>query len=249
LRSFDADIITALAAVEARAFWLVECHFDTTYYFTDCDIDLVYQGNVYQSDQGLKVSNIIQGSGFSVDKATLEFGNVGLWMSAIILNEDVANDRVIVKYIMYSVEFPVIAGGEIPAGVQIITGDVTPLDGDVTLLGGGGGEFYSLAGEPPTLFDGFLTDWKLKEKTATFSLSTEFMLWRKKALRLPTPSCPWSFQGDECGYSGGEDWCDQSVERCKLLSNYDSFGGRRYIAAIEDKKLWWGVKGFTGGVG
>jgi hypothetical protein len=247
LRSFDADIITALAAVEARAFWLVECYFDTTYRFTDCDIDLVYNGNVYQSDQGLKVSNIIQGSGFSVDKASLEFGNVGLWMSSIVLNEDVANDQVIVRYIMYSIEVPVMAGGEDAAGIEIMTGDVTPLDGDVALIGGG--EFYSLTGTPPTLFDGFVTDWKLTEKSAVLNLATEFMLWRKKALRLPTPSCPWSFEGDECGYSGGEDWCDQSVERCKALSNYDSFGGRRYIAAIEDKKLWWGMKGYKGGVG
>jgi len=247
LRSFDADIITALAAVEARAFWLVDCYFDTTYRFTDCDIDLVWNGNVYQSDQGLKVSNIIQGSGFSVDKAMLEFGNVGLWMSSIVLNEDIANDRVIVRYIMYSAEVPVMAGGESGGGMIVITGDVTPLDGDVTVVSGG--EFYSLTGEPPKLFDGFVSNWKLNEPKIDIHLSTEFMLWRKKALRMPTPSCPWSFKGDECTYSGGEDWCDQSVERCKALSNYDSFGGRRYIASIEDKKLWWGMKGYKGGAG
>ena len=97
---------------------------------------------------------------------------------------------------MYSIEVPVMAGGEDAVGIKIITGDVAPLDGDVSPLGGG--QFYSLTGEPPTLFDGLVSDWKLNEKIATLSLANEFMLWRKKALRLPTPSCPWSLKGDEC---------------------------------------------------
>jgi len=245
MRSFDADIVTELAKIEARAFWLVECRFDTTYYFTDCDIDLVYAGDTYQSDQGLKVTNVRQGAGFSVDKVTLEFGNVGLWMSSILLNEDVANDTVIIKYIMYDASVPVMAGGEERGGVVIESGDVVPMDGDVVLLGG---DYYSLIGTPPTLFNGFVTDWKLNERSAVINLANEFLLWRKKALRLPTPSCPWNFKGAECGYGAAEDWCDQSVERCKQLNNYDNFGGRRFITSIEDKKIWWGVKGYKGGV-
>ena len=243
MRSFDPDIVTALAAIEARAFWLVEMQMDVTYYFTDCDVDLVYAGNVYQSDQGLKVANIRQGAGFSVDKVSMEFGNAGLWMSAIVLNEDVAMDPVIIRYIMYSKETPVVAGGETATGgIAFEDGDVVFESGDVTFEGGG--EYYSLIGTPPVFFNGFITGYTLNERVATFTLSTEFILWRKKALRLPMPSCPWSFTGTECGYTTPELWCDQSVERCKELSNYDNFGGRRYIAAIEDLKLWWGDTGY-----
>ena len=243
MRSFDPDIVTALAAVEARAFWLVEMQMDTTYYFTDCDVDLVYAGNVYQSDQGLKVSNVRQGAGFSVDKVGIEFGNAALWMSAIVLAEDVAMDPVIIRYIMYSKEVAVRAGGDTPTGgVAFEDGDVVWEDGEVTFEGGG--EYYSLIGTPPVFFNGYITGYKLNERVATFTLSTEFMLWRKKALRLPTPSCPWSFTGTECAYAGAETWCDQSPERCALLGNYDNFGGRKYIAAVEDQKLWWGVKGY-----
>lgn len=240
MKSFDADIITELAKVEARAFWLVECQFDTTYFFTDCDIDLVYNDNTYQSDQGLRIANIRQGVNFSVEKVTLEFGNVGLWMSSILLNEDVANDTVIIRYVMFDATVPVMAGGEQTEGVVIEDGDVVFEDGDIVFQSGG--EYYSLVGSPPVLFNGYVTDWNLNERQAKINLSNEFMLWRKKTLRIPAPSCPWSFKGTECGYAGSETWCDQSSERCKALSNYDSFGGRRYIAAVEDKKLWWGPR-------
>lgn len=242
MRNFDADIVTELAELEARAFWLVECQFDTTYYFTDCDVDLVYAGNTYQSDQGLKIDKISQAAGLSVDQVSVEFGNVGLWMSAILLNEDVANDPVIIRYVMYASTVAVMAGGETLGGMVFQDGDVTFEDGDMTFEDSG--EYYSLIGTPPVFFDGFVTSWRLTEQSAQLDLADESMLWRKKTLRLPTPSCPWSFTGDECGYSGSETWCDQSVERCKALSNYDNFGGRRYIAAIEDVKLWWGTKGY-----
>jgi len=241
MRSFDAAIITELAKVEARAFWMAELQFDSTYRFTDCDVDLVWDGDVYQSDQGLQIMNLQQGASFSVDRVTLEMGNAGLWMSSILLNEDVVGDVAIVRYIMYSVEVPVMAGGEEAGGVTILTGDVAPLDGDVSFLGG---EFYSLVGIPPTLFSGYVTGYRLNEEKASIDMSTEFFLWRKKALRMPSASCSWNFKGAECTYAGGETWCDQSVERCKLLNNYDNFGGRRYIAAIEDMNLWWGDRGY-----
>lgn len=242
MRNFDPAIVTALAAIEARAFWLVECQFEVNYYFTDCDVDLVYAGNTYQSDQGLKIGELKSSAGFAVDKISIEFGNVGLWMSAILLNEDVANDPVIIRYIMYSTQVPVITGGDVRDGVvPDYDGDVVIDDGDVVVEGG---DYYSMIGTPPVVFSGFVTSYHLNERRASLELASEFMLWRKKTLRLPTASCAWSFKGTECTYAGAETWCDQSVERCKALANYDNFGGRRYIMAVEDQKLWWGVKGY-----
>ena len=246
MRAFDVDIVTELAKEEARAFWLVECQFSHTFYFTDCDIDLIYDGNKYQSDVGCNVTNVRQGASFSVDKVTIEFGNVGLWMSSIVLNEDVANDNVIIRYIMYASNVPVVAGGatgEADPGIVMEDGGVVfEDDGGVTFEGGGA--YYSMIGTPAVFFNGFVTDWSLTERTARLNLASEFMLWRKKTLRLPTPSCPWNFKGAECGYSGAQDWCDKSVERCSGLANYDNFGGRRYIASLETAKLWWGNKGY-----
>jgi hypothetical protein len=244
MRDFPTDIITELAKLEIRIFWLVELQMDTTYYFTNCDVDLVYGGNTYQSDQGLEISNISQGANFQVDKVTLKFGNAALWLSAILLNEDAVMDPAIINYIMYSAEVPVMAGGDTGEGGGVFEdGDVTFEDGDMVFEGGG--EFYSMIAMPPKLFGGFITGYKIDEQICSIDLSTEFFMWRKKTLRLPTPSCPWSFKGTvECGYAGAGTWCDQSPERCKALSNYDNFGGRRWIASIEDKNLWWGDKGY-----
>jgi len=216
----------------------VECQFDQNYYFTDCDIDIDYDGNTYQSDQGLKMRGITQSANFSLDRVGLAFGNVELWMSSILLNEDIANDPVIIRVVIYDLE-----PGELPSapavdeGVEFIDGDVEFIDGEVPFYGT---DFYSMIGDPAEIFSGFVTDWRLTEQTAEINLGSEFMLWRKKALRLPTPSCFWSFKGTECDYGGVESWCDQSVERCKELSNYASFGGRRWIAAVETEKVWWG---------
>jgi hypothetical protein len=243
MRTFDPAIITALSAVEARIFWLLELQLDTTYYFTNCDVDLIYGGDTYQSDQGLSISNISQGANFSVDKITVNIGNAALWMSAIVLNEDVVMDKAIIRYIMYSATVPVMAGGDSgDGGVTFEDGDVTFEDGDMEFEGGG--EFYSLIGIPPKIYSGYITEYKLGEPSCSIGLSTEFFMWRKKTLRKPTPSCPWSFKGDECTYAGTETWCDQSATQCKELNNYDNFGGRRWISSIEDKNLWWGDKGY-----
>jgi hypothetical protein len=91
------------------------------------------------------------------------------------------------------------------------------------------------------LFRGILIGWgDLDEQRVPLRLGSEFMLWSKKALRLPTPSCPWVFKKTECAYAGTEDWCDQSPERCDDLENYSNFGGRKYISSIEGKKIYWG---------
>lgn len=244
MKTFDADIIAELIKVEARMFWLVKMELDTTYYFTNCDVDLIYGDNTYQSDQGLVIANIVQGSNFSVDKVTIRLGNASLWMSAILLNEDVVMDPVSIRYIMYSKSIPVVSGGSgSPSGVVFEDGEIVFEDGDVEFESGG--EFYSLVGLPPKLFSGYITGYKLDEQQCSIDIATEFFMWRKKALRKPTVSCPWSFTGTECGYSGSETWCDQSVVRCKELSNYNNFGGRRYIAAIEDLNVWWGDKGYS----
>lgn len=93
------------------------------------------------------------------------------------------------------------------------------------------------------VFRGFVMGWgDLTEISVPIKLGNEFLLWRKKTLRLPGPSCPWVFGETECAYSGAESWCDQSPERCAALGNYLNFGGRKHIAALEDVKIYWGPR-------
>ena len=96
------------------------------------------------------------------------------------------------------------------------------------------------------VFRGFIVGWgDLTETRVPINLGNEFLMWQKKTLRLPGPSCPWVFKGvgGECAYTGGEIWCDQSPERCAAIGNYDNFGGRKYIAAIESMRIYWGPAG------
>ena len=203
MRSLNSSVVTALAAETARAFWLLEMQFTSTYYYTNADIDIVSGGNRY-SKLAFEVSDIHQSVDFSIDRLTVTMQAVDLVINAVVLNEDIANDPVILSYIL--------------------------LDADHQEIGA------------PQYFAGFVLSWDLIEKRFSMSLGNEFMLWRKRTLRLPTDSCPWVFKGTECTYAGGETWCDQSVERCKALSNFDDFGGRRYILSLEDKKVYWGEK-------
>jgi len=92
---------------------------------------------------------------------------------------------------------------------------------------------------------GAMFDWDATNQSVVFTLGSEFRFWRKKSLRLPTPNCPWVFaESTECGYAGAETWCDQSPERCAVLGNYLNFGGRKFIAAVEDQKVYWGPAGY-----
>jgi hypothetical protein len=93
-------------------------------------------------------------------------------------------------------------------------------------------------------YNGFVTQWSIDNLTAQVNIGSEFMLWSKKTLRLPTPNCPWSFKGSECAYAGAETWCDKSPDRCSELDNYSNFGGRKFIADLEGQKIFWGPQGY-----
>lgn len=92
------------------------------------------------------------------------------------------------------------------------------------------------------IYSGFISEWTLSERQMTLKLASEFSFWFKKALRLPTPNCPWSFKGTECGYSGAETLCDKSPTRCSLLGNYAKFGGRKFISDVEEQEIYWGPR-------
>ena len=92
-------------------------------------------------------------------------------------------------------------------------------------------------------FRGFVMEWTdLTEQSINFIFGNEFMLWKKRTLRTPSISCPWVFKGVECTYTGEEDACDRSADRCKALDNYEHFGGRAFIEGIEEKEIYWGAK-------
>ncbi len=90
------------------------------------------------------------------------------------------------------------------------------------------------------LFRGLVGEFELTEGRCRVKLVNEFVLWSKRTLRICQASCPWEFKGTECTYSDGEAWCDQSYSRCSALANTNSYGGFRFLPALEEKKIWWG---------
>lgn len=91
------------------------------------------------------------------------------------------------------------------------------------------------------LFRGMVAEWELTEDKLRIKLVNEFIFWSKRTLRTCQASCRWEFKGSECTYSGAENWCDQSYDRCIALANTDNFGGFRFLPSLEEKKIWWGT--------
>lgn len=201
MKSFDANITAELAKEIAAIFFKVELQFASTYRYTDCDIDMYYGGNKYDSFP-FSIGNVVNSSGMSVDSLELDFSNVNLAMSSILLGEDIASKPCILSFFM--------------------------VDSNYTII------------EAEELFRGLVGEWELTEGKCRIKLVNEFILWSKRTLRTCQASCPWEFKGTECTYSGAEDWCDQSYDRCADLANTDSFGGFRFLPSLEEKKIWWG---------
>jgi len=222
LRNFDASLIDEIEKEVTSTFFLLELNLASTYYYTDSDYDIYYNGHNYLS-MGFKFSDIAYAANMSVDKVSIDFDNVGLTMSAILLGEDVRNKTAKLSFGCYGTMGMVWDSGiEWDAGIQWLEG--------TTIIG------------VVDLFQGIISDWNLSETMAQMTIVNEFILWKKKTLRIAQATCPWGFKeaGGECRYTGGETWCDQSYERCKALGNTDNFGGFRFLPSIAEKSIWWG---------
>jgi hypothetical protein len=92
------------------------------------------------------------------------------------------------------------------------------------------------------IFRGYVSEWSIEgDEIVKITIANELMYWSKRHLRTCSATCPWVFKGTECGYAGGQSWCDQSYDRCGELSNTANFGGFRFLPAIEEKEIWWGT--------
>jgi hypothetical protein len=94
--------------------------------------------------------------------------------------------------------------------------------------------------EQEEIFQGMVDEWDIQEDSVNIKIVNELIFWRKKPLRTCSVTCPWEFKGTECGYTGAQDWCDQTWDRCEDLVNTLNFGGFRFAAAMVEKQIWWG---------
>ncbi len=92
------------------------------------------------------------------------------------------------------------------------------------------------------IYSGYVAGYHINESMCRLEIGSRAAFWARRSLRIPAPSCPWVFRGTECGYTGGTTWCDKSPEHCAALGNYSQFGGRKYIADIESREIYWGPR-------
>jgi hypothetical protein len=101
---------------------------------------------------------------------------------------------------------------------------------------------YAIIGSASvTVFEGEIDSWDLDEEKLAITVTSIFSQWSQRTLSKHSASCRWKkFKGTECGYSGGETWCDRTYARCVALANTANFGGFRWLPSIIDKEIWWG---------
>lgn len=227
MKSFSAEMTAEFLREAGAIFWLLEFQLDSdTYRYTDADIDLYYSGDKY-TKYDFKIGEIKQSANFSIDKIKLDIADAGLGISSILLNEDAGNKTAILRICAINTGF---------SGDTLTDGSATITDGSEDL--GDTGSLYQIIALE-VFFTGFISGWTLKDPNSSITLSNEFMLWNKKTLRISAPSCPWYLGSTECGHADNT-WCDQSWERCCQLGNQKNFGGKRFVQAMEGKKIYWG---------
>lgn len=226
MKNFDPDMITELSSEILSVYFLAEFQFGITYYYTDNDVPIYYNGNKYLP-LGFSFNEISYSSSMAVDRVTIDINNMTKVFSAIVLNEDVRNDAVI---LYFGVRMRDTVGlYDWASGISWDTNTAWE-----TRTGA-----YRFITEE--IFRGIVGGWKIKgDSIVSIDIANELIMWNKKTLRNHSPSCPWTLGCTECGYTGTQTWCDQTYDRCLELSNTDNFGGNRFLPSLEEKEIWWG---------
>lgn len=235
MKSFDPAVIIELAKEGFIFFLLVEFELlSGTLRYSDADIDIWYEDYRY-STADFVFDNVETTGDMGVDTVSLTFNNADLSMSALVLSEDILGRWFTLKFVVAKEGSAVLTEGEVSLLLEggLVDGEKMLLDTPVTVGG------YSVVGGH-SLFYGIISDWELREKSIQIEVQNELVFWNKKSLRKCDSNCNWEFAGTECGYSGAQNWCNQSYERCKEIGNTDNFGGFRFLPAISEKEIWWG---------
>lgn len=243
MRNYPDAAAAEIVREEAAGFWLLDLELAAaSARYTSCDIPL-YRGGLRYEPSGLRLREVRHSAAFEIDTATVTLDAASLELPALLLSEDAAGRPAELHFTLRGRIEASGAGEEVDVGFE--DGDVAWEPGDVVFAGGATPQRPFAEIGTVRVVRGFVLGWRLDRLQAEIRIANVKMLWRKRALRLPTDSCPWVFRGAHCGYAGAETWCDRSAARCQALGNRLNFGGRRAVLALETKQLIWGVKGTT----
>ena len=242
MRAFNSTLLAELRKEVFSPFWMIEIPFSQDYptRYVDIDIDIYRNGNRYLS-YPFKVGDITYTSDMAIDSVNIEVANADLSMSALLLGSDVAGVEATISFGCFNYDWISEGGGGEGDDAEFVTDDAIFITDDAEFISGDGDGPGSLFFGVKDIFYGVVSGWKiLRDKSVELTIVNEFMLWRKKTLRIAQSSCPWPFTDTECTYVGAQTWCDQTYARCAVLTNQDSFGGFRFLPYIMEKQIWWG---------
>jgi len=232
MKSFDPGVIIELEKEGFNFFIMVELILGGgTLYYNNSDIDLWHGGHRYISTD-FTFDQLETSGTMGVDQVVCRFNNADLSMGATVLSEDILSRTAILSFFCASAPGQLLAEDEIGIDLEGALGDLL-LETPAPF-----GDQFIIAVEE--LFRGLISDWEIDEGEVKIEIKNELILWRKEALRSCQSSCPWEFEGTECGYSGSQTHCNQSYERCGELANTDNFGGHRFVLDVMEKEVWWG---------
>lgn len=229
MRNFDPELQAEIAKEALNFFFLIKFEFSMTYYYTDSDVPVYYDGHRYEP-RGFSFNEVSLSGDTGVDKVSVDINNEDLLFSAILLGEDVRNKNCTIYF-----------------GVNLL-GDSFSIEWDTGIEWMADVEWEEKLGVVipvvDLLFYGILGSWIIKgDKNVTIEIDNEFVLWNKKTLRNHSPLCPWAFKDTYCGYTGTAIVaCDKSYDTCNSIGNSINFGGFRFLPSIQDKEIWWGRK-------
>ncbi len=229
MRILQSDISAEFAKEYLRHFFMVQFNFSSTVRYNDTE-ESIYDGssNLFTA-RSFKFTDIAASSGLSVSQLDIEIDDTDQVISSVLLGEDVRNKTV--NLYIGVVSQTDMSGAVWEAGVEWDAGAMWA------------GDYTKTEILTQEFFRGIVSGWTLlDDNKAKITVKNELVLWVKKSLRTQSSSCPWTFKGTECGYSGPETWCDQSYDRCSSgwLNNAVNFGGFRFLPSIMERELWWG---------
>lgn len=213
MRPIDTQYLNELKAKQLRPFLLLELNLGGTWYrYTDCDVPLKVDGNLYQPRR-FKPSRVRYSTQRIVDSFTITVDDVQRDLLSNFLGSTPRGSTVRFKMVVLDSAYSVVP--------------VDPNSATYT--------------EALTVFEGEIDEWEATETEINIRVASIFTRWAQRTLAKQSASCRWKqFKGTECGYTGTADWCDRSYKRCQQLGNTANFGGFRFLPSIVDKEVWWG---------
>jgi hypothetical protein len=109
MRTIDPDILTALAAAQLRPFQLLTLTIDgTSYLYTDCDVPLLYDGDIY-SPRGFSHDGALYSMGQIVSRVSLKIDNVDQVLSPAFIGGEPQGSVVNLREVVLNDSLAIIA--------------------------------------------------------------------------------------------------------------------------------------------